>query len=272
LRKILKYIKKVAMKFGISLQIGRLTSNKDLIEFINQLKPVKIDKNLIRLGSQKDGGYLVPDDLAGIEALFSPGVGMSSSLELDCAANRGIKAFMADASVEGPVEKHELFHFEKKFIGAIDNDEEFMTIEKWIDNADISSDSDLILQMDIEGYEYETIYSMSLEKLKRFRIILVEFHQMDMLWNSFYFEKFKNVFLKLTQTHYVVHIHPNNCCEPINKDGISIPPVMEFTFIRKDRVKVDGYVEVFPHPLDVDCAAKKPFSLPKCWYGMNDIA
>lgn len=264
MRKILELIKKLAMGCGVSLQIGKLTSKEEMQKFINQLKPMKVNKELIRLGSSKDGGYLVPDDLEEIEALFSPGVGMSSSLELDCAI-RGMKAFMADASVDGPVGEHELFHFQKNFIGAVDNDE-FMTMESWMDSADISSSSDLILQMDIEGHEYETIYSIPTEKLKRFRLIIIEFHQMEMLWNKFYFEKFKNSFLKLTQTHYIVHIHPNNCCEPIEKDGISIPPVMEFTFIRKDRVKIDGYVKTFPNPLDVDCAKKKPLVLPRCWY------
>lgn len=264
LRKTLKLIKKLAMRFDFSFQIGRLTSKEELQKFINQLKPVKTDKQLIRLGSTEDGGYLVPDDLEGIEALFSPGVGMKQDFDLECA-DKGIKVFMSDASVDGPVEKHELFHFQKKFIGAIDSDD-FMTMESWIDNANISSNSDLMLQMDIEGYEYETIYSIPIEKLKRFRLIIIEFHQMEMLWNNFYFEKFKNSFLKLTQTHHVVHIHPNNCCEPIEKDGISVPPVMEFTFIRKDRVKVDGYAKSFPHPLDIDCAKKKSFDLPKCWY------
>jgi len=264
MRKILKFIEKLTMRLEVNFQIGHLTSNKELQEFIEHLRPLKTNKELIRLGSSKDGGYLVPDDLEGIEALFSPGVGMSSSLELDCA-NRGMKAFMADASVDGPVEKHKLFYFQKKFVGAVDNDN-FMTIEYWMDSVAISSSSDLILQMDIEGYEYETIYSIPVDKLKRFRLIIIEFHQMEMLWNRFYFEKFKNAFLKLTQTHYVVHIHPNNCCEPIEKDGVSIPPVMEFTFIRKDRVKTNGYETSFPHPLDVDCAERKPFDLPRCWY------
>ena len=113
MNKLLKIIKKLAMIFGVSLQVGRLTPTEELIEFISKLKPIKIDKELIRLGSIEDGGYLIPDDLDGIEALFSPGVGTSSSIELDCA-NRGIKAFMADASVDGPVEKHELFNFKKK--------------------------------------------------------------------------------------------------------------------------------------------------------------
>ena len=120
--------------------------------------------------------------------------------------------------------------------------------------------------MDIEGFEYEVIFSIPIEKIKRFRIIIIEFHQLDLLWNKVFFEKFKNSFLKLIETHYVAHIHPNNAQEPVTNKKISIPPVMEFTFIRKDRVKTEGYNDNFPHPLDATNTKKRHFDLPACWY------
>jgi len=45
------------------------------------LRPYTTDKELIRLGAEKDGGYLIPNDLAGIEACFSPGVGNEFNFE-----------------------------------------------------------------------------------------------------------------------------------------------------------------------------------------------
>ncbi len=53
-------------------------------ELINKLRPISCDKTLIRLGPKGDGGYLVPDDLEGIVACFSPGVGSISKFEKDC--------------------------------------------------------------------------------------------------------------------------------------------------------------------------------------------
>ena len=50
-------------------------------------------------GPDGDGGYLVPDDLEGIVACFSPGVSNVAGFEKDCAL-KGMKVFMADASVE----------------------------------------------------------------------------------------------------------------------------------------------------------------------------
>lgn len=262
--KILKAIKIIGRFFGINVQVSRFTSNKELKEFLKNLYPVKIDKELIRVGSKGDGGYIVPDDLENIEALFSPGVGSKQDFDLECA-NRGMQVFMADASVEGPAVSHSNFVYTKKFIGALDNSQ-YMSIENWIKNSNLKDNSDLILQMDIEGYEYETIYSLPNDILQRFRIILIEFHELDFLLNKSMFEKFKNPFLKILQTHYCIHIHPNNCSKIVVKDDIEIPPVAEFTFVRKDRVEVDGYVENFPSILDVDCAQGKTLELPKCWY------
>lgn len=262
--KLLNAIKKVGILLGIYINHSKLTNQEELRSFLKKLYPVKTDKKLIRVGSKGDGGYVIPDDLVGIDALFSPGVGSKQDFDFECA-NKGIKVFMADASVDGPVDSHENFTFTKKYISALDTDE-FMSMDEWLNNADLKKDSELMLQMDIEGYEYEVIFSIPSKKMRQFRIIIIEFHQLDLLLNKFMFEKFKNAFLKILQTHYVVHIHPNNCCEAIVKDDISIPPVLEFTFIRKDRVENEEFITNFPNTLDVDCTTNPPLILPKCWY------
>ncbi len=263
-KKIFELIRKIGIVFGFNIQINRLINHGELKDFIQKLYPIKIDKKLIRVGSKKDGGYIIPDDIDDIEALFSPGVGSKQDFDFECA-NNGIKVFMADASVDGPIVNHKNYIFTKKFIGTLDN-KEYIPIENWIKNANLNKDADLILQMDIEGYEYETIYGMSQETIKRFRIIIIEFHELDLLFNRSMFEKLRNSFLKILETHYVVHIHPNNCCKPMTVNDISIPPVLEFTFIRKDRVNKKGYMSTFPNSLDVDCCKNDSLILPKCWY------
>ena len=71
------------------------TPRNDVESLIRRLHPRMTDKGLIRLGPAGDGGYLVPDDLDGIEACFSPGVGDLVGFERDCLA-RGMRVFMAD--------------------------------------------------------------------------------------------------------------------------------------------------------------------------------
>src|SRR3954463_7181162 len=62
-------------------------------------RPWQTEHPLIRVGGAGDGGYLLPDDLDGIAACFSPGVSNQATFEEDLLA-RGIPCFQADASVE----------------------------------------------------------------------------------------------------------------------------------------------------------------------------
>jgi hypothetical protein len=242
-----------------------LTDPKALRALVKRLSPVLSDKKLIRLGPSGDGGYLVPDDLAGIEACFSPGVSSESGFEKACA-ELGMKVFMADRSVEGPAESHERFHFTKKYVGATTNDD-FMTIDDWVDVSLSNSRSDLLLQIDIEGYEWETLLGMSESLLRRFRIIVAEFHQLDHFWSKPLFQVASHALEKLSQTHTCVHIHPNNCCGSLKFEGLEIPRVAEFTFLRSDRLMARSDAKIFPHPLDRDNTGKPPLPLPSSWYG-----
>jgi hypothetical protein len=241
-----------------------LTDPGDMGRFIRSLQPVATDRDLIRLGPDADGGYLIPDDLDGIEACFSPGVSTVSGFEKDCA-DRGIKVFLADKSVEGPAESHELFGFTKKFVGAV-SDKDFMTLDGWVNDSLTTLDTDLILQIDIEGAEYEVFLSASEGLIKRFRIIVAEFHWLEQLWSRPYFDLAKRAFDKILRDHTCVHIHPNNCCGSVKKAGLDIPSVMEFTFLRNDRIHRTSARTDFPHPLDRDNLPETPLVLPKCWF------
>jgi len=178
-----------------------------------------------------------------------------------------MKVFLADRSVDKPAEEHELFHFTKKFVGVTSSDE-FMTIDEWVSGSIHDAHSDLLLQMDIEGYEYETILGMSDELSSRFRIIVAEFHMLDQLWNLPFYRVASRAFEKILQSHVCVHIHPNNCCGVSRVKGLSIPSVAEFTFVRKDRNLNRAYANCFPHPLDVDNTSNTHVGLPDWWRRM----
>ncbi len=242
-----------------------LTEKSALEGLIRRLAPQETAKELIRMGPAGDGGYLVPNDLEGIDACFSPGVSTISGFELDCA-ERGMEVFLADKSVEKPAEEHERFHFVRKYIGAFSNDD-FVTLDEWVSAALPGSRGDLLLQMDIEGYEYETLLSLSAPLQQRFRIIIVEFHFMEQLWNRPFFRIASRAFEKLLQTHTCVHIHPNNCRPALKKAGLEIPQMAEFTFLRNDRVIDPRPARIFPHPLDGDNTDDPPLPLPACWRG-----
>ena len=70
----------------------------------------------------------------------------------------------------------------------------------------------------------------------------------------------------------VVHIHPNNTVKHLCRKykGLELPSVMEFTFLRKDRIKTFTKIERFPHILDRPCTKKKSGLYPsRCLASLN---
>ena len=243
------FYKSVLTIFGhFGLKIEKYVEPTKIRDFVELLRPLTTEIELIRIGGEDDGGYLIPNDLHGIIALFSPGVAETATFELEIA-NRGIKSYLADYSVEKSPCLHENIQFDKKFIGTKKN-EQFTTLTEWVDSKELPDEGDLLLQMDIEGSEYEVILSSSFELLSRFRIIVIEFHFLDKASTYFGNKVITETFAKLLTHFEIVHIHPNNCCAPIAIHGMRIHPCIEVTFLRRDRFLESKPTTHFPHVLD----------------------
>jgi hypothetical protein len=235
-----------------------------LQDFFKMIQPIDTGLPLLRIGAAGDGGYLVPDDLDGIDCCFSPGVSTMADFELTLA-KRGVKSFLIDYSVQTAPISHPLIEFERKFLG-ITNDEIFVRLDDWVQTKAPGSDNN-ILQMDIEGAEYDVLFDVSAETLQKFRILIIEFHHLDNLMLAGDFKLFDLIFKKITKYFDVVHNHPNNCAPPYQYGSFEIPPIMELTFLRKDRVEQRVPVTKFPHPLDhKNVDDMEDFALPKCWH------
>jgi hypothetical protein len=248
----------------LGFHAGPRTRASEVRNLIKALRPVAAGMPLVRLGPDGDGGYLVPDDLAGIDYAFSPGVSTESGFEA-ALAERGMRVFLADYSVERPSIEHPNFTFDKRFIGGLSN-ETFMTLDEWKERKIGATTSDLLLQMDTEGAEYESLLGASPPLLRQFRIMVIEFHDLHELWSAPFFGIAARVFRKILGTHAVVHIHPNNCCGSVKSRGLEIPRVAEFTFLRRDRLRATEFCTQFPHPLDRNNTRRKPVVLHPCWY------
>jgi hypothetical protein len=251
-----------ALSFGYCL--SRRVRAADVLHTVRRLRARQCDRPLIRIGAANDGGYLIPDDLDGIEYCFSPGVSMIAAFE-EQLATRNIKSFLADHSVSGPPLSRPEFVFDRKFIGASDS-EIFMTLHSWKEKYLMNYQRDLILQMDVEGAEYEAILGASDEVLGLFRIIVVEMHDLDHLFDPFAFRTINACIEKLLTRFFVVHLHPNNCGGCLRKDGVEIPHTMEITFYNRRRAAPGAYCTDLPHPLDADNCPRLPMMpLPNCW-------
>jgi hypothetical protein len=247
-----------------SSRLTKSTPKEDLSRFLKSVCPVQTEHPLIRLGGAADGGYLVPDDLHGVRTCFSPGVAATADFEEDLA-RRGVRCFMADYSVERPPVSHPLFHFEKKYLG-LQNDEIFTTLESWVER-NAPGERDMILQMDIEGAEYPVILSAPADTLRRFRTLVIEFHGLNDLAEKRGFELISLCFHKLLADFDLVHAHVNNWTANRRYQGLELPPLMEFTFHRKDRSRQRSRATQFPHPFDrSNVPGREDRVLPSCWY------
>lgn len=259
--KIRDFINQYLLPGGLRLCKG--ASCEEISRFLASVRPVRTEHELIRIGGEADGGYLVPDDLAGVRTCFSPGVADKADFEEACA-RRGIRSMMADHSVEGPPVANPLFHFEKKFLGSR-NDDVFMTLGSWVDRC-APGESDMILQMDIEGAEYPVLLTTPRETFLRFRTIVIEFHSLELVAERFGLQQIALAFGRLTEDFDVVHAHANNCTAVHRYEGFELPPVMEFTFHRKDRSARRTAATDFPHRLDRGNLPGRPDTvLPPCW-------
>ena len=88
----------------------------------------------------------------------------------------------ADASVDSARSKVIWVRFSKKFIGVIGN-ETTITLDDWVAINAPGAD-DLILQMDIEGTEWSVLLNVSRATLLRFRILVIEFHDLERLMDK----------------------------------------------------------------------------------------
>ncbi|MFT3787720.1 MAG: hypothetical protein QM770_16380 [Tepidisphaeraceae bacterium] len=111
-------------------RLARTIKPATLATFLKTIHPVETNRPLIRVGGDRDGGYLIPDDFDGIVGCFSPGVSTCADFELDLA-RRGIVSYMADYSVNGPPVQHERFRFEKKFVDLY-TDDAHLTLNDWV--------------------------------------------------------------------------------------------------------------------------------------------
>lgn len=255
----------MARRIGIFMSTS--VESSELLGLIRRLTPVASPFNLIRVGGDGDGGYLVPNDLKGINVCFSPEVAESSGFELGLAAFQ-IHSFLIDYSVEAPPVDSKFLHFEKLFLSSRSDWEKFVRLEDWVSQK-APSDEDLILQMDIEGSEWSVLADVSDVTLRKFRIIAIEFHCLEeMLTSPLGAEMLSTVLDKLERNFRIVHIHPNNTGGSSRYKGEVIPNVLEVTFLRSDRFSLSEtrHRPSLPHPLDQrNDLDRKDISLSSAW-------
>lgn len=218
----------IAARFGF--HVSRRTPEIEMGKFLQKLRATSSQADLIRVGGPGDGGYWVPDDLEGIQAVFSPGVGNLSEFEL-FFAERDIPCFMVDASVQGPARGHPNFHFQPLWLANDTTPGKTISLANWVDSS--APAGDLILQMDIEGGEYPVLLAIDEPSLARFRIIALEVHNLTSITSRAGLQLAEALLHRLLKTHEIVYTNDNATCRQIKAGGLLIPNCVELTLHRR---------------------------------------
>ncbi|MDC1275134.1 FkbM family methyltransferase [Planktomarina temperata] len=253
--------------FNRRLSITRLDPSIELAKFIDLVRLYYVPIELMRVGPKGDGGYLVPSNLEDIEFCFSPGVSDSIFFEKQLLVDFNISSFLIDGSIDELPENIEQFHFDKLYLGT-ETYGNVITLSDWISSTIGSVPFNGLLQMDIEGAEYEVLAFEDISVFNNFAVIVIEFHNLNKLFDPVFLKIISSIFKKLFKTFSICHLHPNNCCGISRLGGLNVPNVLEVTLIRNDFMAAQNTQGVeLPHTLDDDNVLTRPsIKLPKEWW------
>jgi len=239
----------------------------DVVRALMMLRPAGSPRPLVRLGGSGDGAYLVPDDLDGVVACFSPGVDDRKDFEDELVDRYGMVCHLCDFSSDEQSLRTPLRvgmqTFTRRWLEPVDGTDT-VSLATWVGER-APGDGDLMLQMDIEGAEYRNLLDAPDELLRRFRVIVLEMHDLFEVADPARFAAGPGALIERLNRHFqVVHAHANNCCGQVHyrPARMNVPQVIELTWLRRDRFAGSGRERDrgvrLPHPLDVRNVGHRP--------------
>lgn len=209
--------------------------------------------DLVRIGGDNDGGYVMADCFHEDAVAYSLGVGNDITWDAALAA-RGIHVFMYDHTVDPDTGGNAFLHFRRKGVGRA-NRGDIVTLESQMSANGHGQRRDLILKMDIEGFEYEVIDATPPQVLARFSQIVVEFHDILHPGNIMFLRCLE----KLNAVFQPIHVHGQNVHPHvrIGEDTV-LTDYVEMTFLRREDHEFVAPESSLPLPADMPTYAHLP--------------
>jgi len=208
---------------------------------------------MVRKGRDFDGGYVMLDHGLKNATAYSLGINDDVSWDMDMV-KLGCDVYQYDHTIDALPYDHPRMHWHK--IGIADRmteDPTFATIAALIERNGHESHDNLIVKMDIEGTEWALLQTIAEKTLLQFSQIIIEFHWMNYIDETFHVRRFVNALETLNRTHQLVHLHANNCGGLILAGGVILPETFEVTYVRRRDHTFVPCTKVFPTELDMPC-------------------
>ena len=232
-------------------------SREDEKKLVELLTPVDVEgMKFERLGADADGGYVVP---AGgqYDYHICLGVGGDVTFENDILGRVLNEVICFDHTVPSlPAHADDRLRWVKR--GVSDKETATLTTLPLI-IKNLKHYGNMSLKMDIEGWEFPVMNSLSEQDLQNFDLIVTEFHCLGNKGDGGGGDSgpIKNpkmklkALQKLSKTHFLVHIHSTPHVLPLRlSNGTLVPYVPELTFVRKKGRQAKKTRRSFPTDLD----------------------
>ena len=210
------------------LQLGKLLEKTDIAE-----------EEILRFGSDFDGGYYLLGNITNSDSVISLGIGNNVTFEKDLS-NIVESQMLYDHTIQELPEKITNATFFKIGISSTES-QGFYTLKQCIEV--FLPNKNLILKIDVEGDEWEVFANSSIEDLMRFKQIAVEFHNLNNIDDSVFFDKVKSALENLRRNHVVISVHANNWSPFEIVTKVPFPDVIEVTYLRKDLLNTKRFVQ-----------------------------
>lgn len=232
-------------------------------QLFDELRPVALANcTLERFGEEFDGGYLMCGNLLdGARAAYSYGISGYDGWGCDTAARLSATTHQYDCfNVQQPTCTKGTTVFHPLCIaGEAKVDQEgriFQSLEQQLaDNQD--ADSRVIVKMDVEGAEWESLLRTPDAVLQRIDQLVIELHGIDE-------PQYLDVVRKLKATFFVTHVHANN--HTCSEKAAPFPSwVYEVLFVNKRIGRLAGGASApkLPHALDSPNMPLRPDCAPR---------
>jgi len=227
---------------------------KNFNNIISLLTPMDVaEAEYRRVGQDYDGGYVMLDDILShkVDAAYSFGISNDVSWDEDIA-NLGIEVYMYDHTIDKLPKQNSRFHFFKKGVTGDPEEVGLSTLTNLLIRNDHQDSKNLILKMDIEGYEWSVFNETSNDVIGQFSQIVIELHGLNPNKTKEELFEIIEALKKINETHQSIHVHANGEC-PVSWLGeMALPHLLEVTYIRRSDY-ADRLVEntrTFPTEID----------------------
>lgn len=228
----------------------------ELLEVLRPYDCIGIDK--IRIGSKNDGGYVMLPPNSAEKIAYSFGISLESPWDLEMA-KKGLRVYQYDGTIDAPPDIHPNLFFHKNNISAPSNStESTKNIGQIFDDLNHHHEQNIILQIDIEGAEWEFFEEIQEDDILKFSQLIVEWHGLTPL--DLQFQRRLEILRKVSQTHTPIHVHMNNYgLERNTRTGMLFyADAFEVSYVRTKDFNFKPNLESYPTSLDTPCNPRWP--------------